>query len=321
MNKKQIQQIINAYDLGKLVSYKPTVYGLANDNCIVKTDRGKYIFRCFNEHRRVEEVLYEIDLLNYLVKKKFPYKVPLPLKTQNGSSILADKYLVYAFIQGVNKTQFSTAQVKELAKMVAVYHKTILAFKSKYKKDWGNAFATIWQRRDLADWGSKATGKTIRGRLLLKNVDYFNNLLDYIDAKYRNVKLPRYSIHNDLNHGNFIFRKDKLIGLIDFDNCNLDYLVKDIAQFLYRGAGRRAVMDFKVAKLFLDEYRKIRPLSKKEISYIPDIAIVSEIGAFIWLYGCIERSNKKIRLTHLKETERQVHWFDENRDKIIEALT
>ncbi len=322
MNKKQIQGVVNAYDLGKLISYKPAAKGLVNDNNIVKTSNDQYVVRKFFQNRNIPEVKSELELLDYLVKKKFPYQIPVPIRLPNGSRIFNNECLVYKFIPGVNKRSFSESQIKDLAKMIATYHKLMTGFKPSYKKDWGNAFTTAWQKKEMSDHCPNATNRTFRGKLLLENKDMFHNLLNQIDKKYQNIKLPKYTIHNDLNRGNILFENGKISGLIDFDNCHIDYIIKDITQFLYRGIGKSDVIDFKNSKLFLDEYRKYKSIPRKEIAYIPDIAINSEIGAFMWMYDQFERNPKtKIKTKHIIESERQVKWFDKNRDKIIRMLS
>ena len=104
--------------------------------------------------------------------------------------------------------------------------------------------------------------------------------------------LPFFPIHRDISSENVIFDKDKLIGVIDFDNVSVynEPLVKDIANlFLYScfNKNKREELNFRLAKSFFKMYSRTRKLSREEIIAIPILAVMGcleDLNYEYWLY-------------------------------------
>jgi homoserine kinase type II len=325
MNKKQIQNMVSNYNIGKFISYEPTPCGCVNNNYIVKTTKGKYILRVYMEPRKLTSLMYEAEFTDYLRAKKFPYKIPQWLTNKSGKT-LSDfkdlKYLMYEYIPGNIIERHSDNQIKQVAKIISITHKAVLGFKPKNNKKTANAFSTYWQRNELNDHVPNAKKQnTLRSKILLKNEKYYRKLLDEFDNKYKHVKLTKYIIHNDFNSHNILFQKNKISGLIDFDNCRLDFRVKDLAQYMIYGLNNYLGIDFRKIRMFIKEYKKYSSISDKELKCIPSILLNEQIGAFMWTYDRMERGISKINLKGMKRMQNQIKWIDENRDNIIEALT
>lgn len=298
--------------------------GFGNDNYVVKTTKGKYVLRIYRDVRKISELRYEVEFTDHLLAKGFPYEIPKWLPNKSGeliSTFNGRMYIIYKYLPGIVVEKPTNAQVRQVAKMISILHKMSVGFKPKSDKDWGNAFTTHWQKAELNDYAPRAKKQnTTRSKLLLKNEMYYRRLLDDVDKKYAKVSYKRYVLHNDLNKHNMLFRNGKLSGLIDFDNVNADYLIKDISQYVLYGLNQGSKIDLRKARIFIKEYQKYHSLSDKEIKCIPDIAIIGKIGAFVWTYDRMERGISKVDLKGMRQMAAFVKWVDVNRDKIMEAL-
>lgn len=82
-------------------------------------------------------------------------------------------------------------------------------------------------------------------------------------------KLSKSLCHLDYVNKNIIFDSENKLWVIDFDNCEMDYCVHDIAYFLRRILKRNTTnWDVKLTIDCLNSYEKIHPLSQDEYKYI-----------------------------------------------------
>ena len=82
-----LSQIVSDYDVGAPVEcnlWKPSI----NDTYVVKTAQSTYILRVSPAQGRTQaEILYELDLLNYLDRKGIP--VPVPVERSDGTFLFS----------------------------------------------------------------------------------------------------------------------------------------------------------------------------------------------------------------------------------------
>ena len=170
-----------------------------------------------------------------------------------------------------------------------------------------------------------------RKEAIKDNSEFSSFYLEYADKLLTLLKnavypsLPKYPLHRDINPENVIFIKDKLMGVIDFDNVSIfdEPLVKDIVNlFLYScyKEDDKTILDMGLAEHFICAYSKIRSLSNEEIENIPILAvfgILEDVNYEYWLY-----LNEPQR-TSLEKIERRYKtglWYYENSKIIIELL-
>lgn len=84
---------------------------------------------------------------------------------------------------------------------------------------------------ELSGWVSEEIDKYVPiCKLPQGDIEAFNKI--YIDMKKNfeelYIKLPRQIIHRDFHGGNMIFDKDRLVGYIDFDLCQINARIYDV---------------------------------------------------------------------------------------------
>ncbi len=294
LNKKEAQKIADNYNLGKV---KKVIYfpgGWENWNYKLETDIGKYVIQIvggkFDQHKR-KKLALQFKLLKYLKEKDFPYEIPCPIKSRNKIYLmnLNGKGLwVYQYIVGKNKKRATKGDLQEIARITATYHKYSKDFKEKAPERFEKGF--IWVLNEYKRL-IKRKPKTKIDKLFLDNAGFFIKVLKEITKiDYGKAII----VHEDLNTENVLFKKNKVVGVIDFNNVSEAPRVMDIAVALRSTNYKGDMWRKDKQEIFLKEYEKYIPLSKKEKSLIIPILLYYEIGTFMWYYDGMEKNKDSL---------------------------
>lgn len=105
--------------------------------------------------------------------------------------------------------------------------------------------------------------------------------------------LPRGVVHHDAHCANVLFRDDRLVALIDFDDACEGFLLADLAVMIANWAaewGGRGALDPGKAALVVREYERHRPLTSAERELLPDfVAAFLLADAAAYVRGRLER--------------------------------
>jgi len=329
MEKEKIEDIVSDWDIGKIISYQKAKKGVCNTNWILKTTKGKYILRNLAKFKKRGELKFELNYLNYLKKNNFPYKIPSPIKTKSNKffiKINKDYFWLYEFIEGKEIKRFSYHELKEIAKMMADYHRIIKKSKLDNKKHY-SPFAKNEILKEILSFRKKITKNKKRGQkesIFLNESKKLIPLLKSLDSKTYS-KLAKYPIHRDINPENTLWKNGKLIGIIDFENVSeiKETFIKDISgmlQYSCRDKKSNYKTDLELARFFIKEYKKYHKLSTEEISLIPDIIIAGAIEDFSYSYWMLLNDTERAKLYRLKLYSKVAQWHNKNKEYIINNL-
>ncbi len=304
LTKKEINKICEEFNLGKVINYKIIIGGVGNFNFLVKTDKGKYIIRIPSND---DEVWIEktcdimFRLLRYLKNKKFPYKIPEPVKNKKGFYLqkINKKYIwVYEYLEGKVCKRVNSKQFKEIAKASAMFYRYSKNFNYKKKKN-----------KDLYQWMLKDFEKIKKNKpqdnvskFVLKNLEFVEDLLKKL-SKY-NLENKITIVHADFHQENVIFEGNKIVGIIDFDDLGWHSRAKELMVSIRRTnylKGRRFTQ--KKKDIFLKEYEKYEKIPKKEKNLIVPWLIYDYCIVFWWFYFEMKKQKHK-RFIWIKEVIR-----------------
>lgn len=330
LSEKQIEHLILDYDIGVLISCKKLRTGVSNHNWLVETREGKFVLRIAPERDRLEGILFELGYLEYLKKEGFSYEIPLPIPNNNGemiSSFEKHPFWVYRFIRGSRLEPWRENELKQVAKMMASYHRIIEASGLSNNSEFGDSFHIDWILKELRKFKTRAAKK--RGRIekeivFLAEVDELMELAGNLEEKDYS-KLRKFPIHCDLESENILFRNNKLVGVIDFENVSYrnETIIRDITttlQYSCRKEDSAHMLDLDKAKFFLKEYRSHHNLTDEEIEFIPDLATSEYIDAFYYNYYLLENDLKRGRIKRLSLYSKSARWYSQNKERIISTL-
>lgn len=289
LTKTNAQKIANEYSFGKVKKVKYLSEGYVNYNYLFDTTKGKYSVQIIGDkldNWKKERMALQFKVLNHLVKTKFPYQVPVPVKSKTGGEIIQkdNKYLwAYPFIEGETPKKITKKIFQDIAKLTVDYHKGVSSL--GILKD--NAFynGMHWLSGEYQKL-KKVVPKNNLDKIMLRHVDLFENLLEQL----KKIKYGKRLItHSDINSNNIILRDGKLVGLIDFDNIMAAPRAKDFAMALERNTYLTKNWSKRKQDIFLNEYNKHIPISKVEKKLIIPLILLENCGLFKWYYGGMEK--------------------------------
>jgi len=330
MDQREIKTLLENWDIGELVSCRQAEKGVVNINWIVKTTRGKYVLRKIMQPRKIKDLRFELDYLIYLKEHNFPYRIPVPIKTNNKEDFLKFKgsyFWLYEYLEGRDIKRFGYWELRECARMMATYHK-IVASSGLDNKRGSEVFCRKSVLKDLEKFRAQILEKDKqdrKDRIFLKESSILIPLMKSLDA-WEYSKLPTYPLHRDINPENILWKNKKLVGLIDFENTGTlnDTLIKDISimlQYSCRDRKQKHKLNLRLAKFFLNEYKKHGQLTDKEIEFLPDVITAGAIEDFAYAYWMLVNDPKRAKLYRLKLYSKTAQWYHRSKQEIIEKLT
>jgi len=250
--------IVENYDLGEFENYKPVSSGFANFNAKIETNRGNFLFRVVLQ-KTEEELREEIELMEFLKEHFFPAAYPIPRKDGEFINRLNENRLVilFEYLDG-SEPEPSARTAAEIGDAAG----------------WLNALPSRqWQKRknDLSIENCRKliekdfTGADNRLKSLLR---YFEEETAELSAAIR-PDLPKGLIHGDLYTDNTIFRDEKLIGILDFEEFCVDTLLFDLGNAIQGFCYRGEELQPEWLKACIGAYHKRRNLSQAEAEQLP----------------------------------------------------
>ena len=101
VSKEDIENFINNYSIGNLISFEGIVEGIENTNYKITTSNHNYILTIFEKRVNPKELPFFMDLQKVLVAHGFD--CPLPIENNSGSIInmLKNKSaVIISFLEG-----------------------------------------------------------------------------------------------------------------------------------------------------------------------------------------------------------------------------
>jgi Ser/Thr protein kinase RdoA (MazF antagonist) len=272
---------------------------------------------------------FELAYLDYLRHAGFPYDTPSAIPT-NGSrfvTVQGHYYWLYEFLKGTVAPRLNESRLAQLARMMATYH--VLIERSNLNN--GKLVSDLYNRTAILKEMEDFRKEILRGKRTSRDEVNFldesarlSSILRGLDeTQYANV--GRYPIHRDLIPENLIWKQDKLVGVIDFENVSgsSDPLVKDIAvttQYCCRDEKLRYRLDIDLAKVFLQSYTKHRSLSDEEVRLIPDLITAGFVEDFAYAFWMLRNDPKRANAHPLTLYSKAAQWSHSKRERIAQTL-
>lgn len=219
-NKEYIR-ILSRYSIGSLISSKPFTKGAVQTNILIITSKGKYVLRYY-ETRGKKYILCELAMLEYLHKHNYP--APMPIKNIHGKilGIYKNKhYAVFEYLDGKHIKKLNNAQKEEMLRYLAKLHTITTGYKPKYyqfRESHDEKYCLATCKKEYIKFKSK--------RMAEERLTYMKDKLSSLQLP---KSLPKGIAHCDYDIANIKFIKNKLSGVLDFDDSCYTYLIYDVA--------------------------------------------------------------------------------------------
>lgn len=278
MNKSFINETLKLYfHKFKVLSFQQLSEGAENANFLINASDKRMVLRVLGQEHSIvgkrtnESICYELEFMNYLSTKSLP--VCFSYKSLNGNWFETlknkhgkEKVVLLEYIEGQMLEKVSSTTVGEIAKVMAKMHNASETFKPSYKRKWPGTILEITDLRikDFEKLKDKEINDLPNKQLFLEFIDKYKKTKKLISTKRLRVG----PIHGDLKIENLKFKKNKLIGVFDFDDCRESYFIEDIANSIVFNINNKdkSLLSTKEdrIKIFIKSYEKIRKLKSSE---------------------------------------------------------
>lgn len=267
--------IVEAFDVGTLLSAKGIAEGVSNSNWLLEAQRKgeephRFILTMYEERTDTQDLPFFLDLLDYLALHDCP--VPRTIHDRDGSSHRFHQGKALAlieFLPGVSVSEPTPGQARSVGAALAKVHVAATGFVQQRANSMGLA---TWSRL-LGDCGEQGLA-SIHPEL----APIVERELSYLTSGWP-TGLPEGIVHADLFPDNVLMLGDEVTGLIDFYFACTDILAYDVAvthaAWCFSDDGRR--FDPEISRALLAGYESIRPLSAQERAALPLLARAAAI--------------------------------------------
>jgi homoserine kinase type II len=259
----ELEEFIQRYDIGRVVSCKGIAEGVENSNYLLHTERGSFILTLYEKRVKAADLPFFIGLMEHLAKKGIA--CPTPIHARGGEALgelCGRPAAVISFLEGMWPRRPTPRHCQLLGEALARFHLAGADFSMRRTNDlslagWRPLFHACQARADEISSGL---------------AEELARELDYLESHWPD-DLAVGTIHADLFPDNVFFLQDRLSGIIDFYFACTDAYAYDVAVCLNAWCFE-ANLSFNATKArnLIANYRKVRAMPAREIAMLPLLA-------------------------------------------------
>ncbi|MHC4993862.1 MAG: phosphotransferase [Planctomycetota bacterium] len=332
--------VLSHYDLGVIDTIHEFPRGSRRaPKILLRTDKGVYLLK-----RRARgkddpfKVAFCHQLQMFLAEKQFPLPHLIGTKNENNSmlQLKGHTYEVFEYIKGTGYDN-SLEATGEAGKTLGLFHKLARKCTPDYEPSHGSYHAAKSVQNSLrAVPGTLAKVDPVYGEGQSGEVSsvtrYLHNSYNEAAQRVNELGLPDWPmqiIHSDWHPGNMLFRKKRVVAVIDYDAARLQQRIIDTAngalQFSILGGGDDAAqwpdyLDESRYKRFLRGYDSINVLSRSELLTVPWLMIEALIAEAVIPIAATGSFARMEGFDFLRMVERKVRWLQANTEKLATIL-
>lgn len=331
LTKRDVANVLACYNLGDLQNLAHACRGYVNETVFIDTDRGRFVLRRNSRRFSKDDQSYRHSLVAWLAEEHLP--VPPFIPTRNGETLCemnGDYYEITPFIHGGDFDFNQMEQVSSVGATLGAYHKAIEGFRRPQQQcapryDIHGVLALTEKllqqdmMGDLQEYLKWYDTRAMEARAILSHTVY--------------QALPQLVIHGDMHRENVLFRGNKVVALIDFDQITWDARLVDLVDALVAFATSTerlphmmwgmftGPLDEKRAWSLIEAYARVTPLTEAELAVLPTML------ELLWLQGELGRvistpdGDPAYHQSVLEQGRWLANWISERRESLIAAWT
>lgn len=274
LSKKEIliPKVLRDFYFGnEKISVQRNLVAYVNEVYLVKAGDKKFILRKSLKAKKLNHLKLEIELLEYLHKKKFnltPHVIPN--KKGESVTIFQNRYYILTnFMPGENKASWNNLEKFTEKRLISYFQasarftKAVTRFKPRIKPESQTLYYYLKNSRELFDTKVKKLPNNRIKKMLKGNRNFIFNFVKQNKMEFEKSgydSLPKQLLHFDLHPGNVNYTGDKVTGLFDFDWIRFDNRLADLAGTIgqscyYFTGSNRGKYNKKRIQLGLQAYR------------------------------------------------------------------
>lgn len=289
---KLVQQIVQQYWRNWTGHQKEGKGGWNNTTYFVQEGPKQAVVRIYNTHQDIEKIKFEHHVLTLLGQKTYTFKVPQPLTTLNGETVVqvpdgSGRYAcLFEYIEGESMGERDALLPSVLGEATGELSLALSQIKLEqvpiyppyYELKQAYPLCTNETLLSLC-YDPPAELSDIQ-HLLTELYIAYQHVIDKLD-KLRN--LPHQLVHGDLNHSNLLSEQGQIKAWLDFEFCTRDVRVMEIAVLLadLLGDGEGGALEQNNIAQFCWGFRQFVQLEEGEIMAIPLLMLLRKVDVFL----------------------------------------
>ncbi len=338
----ELAVVLSHYDLGTLDQVQEFPRGSRKaPKLLIRSDKGMYLLK---RRARGKDDAFKVAFCHaiqlYLSEQQFPLPHLIGTKKTNNSMLQwkGGIYELFEYIKG-SSYDSSLEATTDSGKILALFHKLLRGFKSKYQPPQGSYHAA--RSVDTSMQQVPITLRRIDPAAAAANQESVGHLVQFLHHSYRDAAKrveaaglkdwPAQIVHSDWHPGNMLFRGSRVVAVIDYDAARIQQRVLDVAngalQFSILGGGEDPStwpeeIDLGRFKRFLRGYDSVPDavLSSAEIEVVPWLMIEALIAESVIPIAATGSFARMEGVTFLQMVRRKVRWLQKNAKTLIEAV-
>jgi len=277
ISKAEFVEILANYDLGEFRASTPISKGTVQTNFLIETAKGRFVFRCY-ENRSRESVLFECDVIQYLVNHAYP--CPAALANRAGEAVgMHDgkPYVIFEFVEGHHVENPGANEREQLIQKAAELHTITEGYQPKHIEQRWNYNVALCQ--ELA----RKAAANLNTESAREKLAWLENQLSTLELP---ESLPKGVCHCDWHFENVLFQDGKIKALLDFDHANYTFLIFDLVGLIETFAWPfDGWFEADKARDVAQTYAKFRALSYAEKLHLFDVYKLSILIDCVWYFA------------------------------------
>lgn len=293
---EELQAILSEYELGEYMEAHDFKHGADQTNFLLITTKGKYAFRYY-EKRSSDYVLFEINLLHFLVSNHYP--CPAPIQRHDGKFVgtyKAKSYAIFSFLEGKHDQHKDNYRL--VAEVIGKLHTLTVGYKPAYfesRASYGPDYAWAFATANASNIPSQSETH--------ERLSWFRTELDSLQSPER---LPEGVCHCDINPSNFLYKNSSVSAVLDFDQASYTWLLYDVAQMIYWWTWpNNGEIELKKTRDLVAHYESVRQLEAEEKRHLFDVLKLVHLVGIGWSFADNSFSNDKRKVVELNALGRK----------------
>ena len=276
----------------------------------------------------------------HLAERQFPLPHLIGTRKDNNSMLKwGDSiYELFEYIKGTGYDS-SLEATHDAGKILALYHKLLRDYRSKYEPPKGSYHAA--RSVDASMHQIPQTLAKVTPQALANHREDLGHLVQFLHHSYRDAmkrveagglsEWPKQIVHSDWHPGNMLFRGSRVVAVIDYDTARIQQRVLDVAngclQFSILGGGDDPskwpeYIDESRFKRFLRGYDSVPDtvLSRAEIAVIPWLMIEALIAEAVIPIAATGSFSRMAGIGFLLMVRRKVRWLQKHAEALIKGV-
>ena len=332
--------VLSRFDLGAIETIREFPRGSRRaPKLLIRAEKGDYLLK-----RRAKgkddpfKVAFCHQLQLYLASKQFPLPHLVGTKKTN-NSMLQWKGGIYELFEYIRGSGYDNglAATRDAGQTLGLFHKLLRGFTPEYDPPTGSYHAAMGVRNSM---------KNLPASLAKADPDHAERegaraeeVIAFLSRSYEEAAIrvnelglpdwPMQIIHSDWHPGNMLFRRSRVVAVIDYDAARMQQRIIDAAngalQFSILGGGDDAAqwpdyVDESRYKRFLRGYDDANVLSRSELRTIPWLMIEALIAESVIPIAATGSFARMEGFGFLRMIERKVRWLQEHAEKLANLL-